>query len=283
MAVRRGFVDNNFTTKKDGKQRRQAWFYPYFAIYMSIKPLAFLEAAQHQQRRLLAVLFDPDDDEAQVSELAARCDARGVDLILVGGSLLTRGNTQDCLQLIRKSYSGPVVLFPGDEIQVAAGADGILLLSLISGRNADYLIGKQVAAAPFIQRAGLSCLPTGYLLIDGGRTTAAHYISQTMPIPADKAEIAAITALAGQQLGLRYMYLDAGSGANTPVPAPMIRAVRAAVSCPVFVGGGIRNEDAAAAAWEAGATVVVVGNGLTADATLLERICAVKNQTNHPS
>lgn len=283
MAVRRGFVDNNFTTKKDGKERRQAWFCPYFAIYMSIKPLAFLEAAKHQQRRLLAVLFDPDDDEAQVSELAARCDARGVDLILVGGSLLTRGNTQDCLQLIRKSYSGPVLLFPGDEIQLASGADGILLLSLISGRNADYLIGKQVAAAPFIQRAGLSCLPTGYLLIDGGKTTAAHYISQTMPIPADKAEIAAVTALAGQQLGLRCMYLDAGSGANTPVPASMIRAVCASVSCPVFVGGGIRNEAAAAAAWEAGATVVVVGNGLAADATLLERICSVKNQTHHSS
>jgi putative glycerol-1-phosphate prenyltransferase len=257
----------------------QAWFYPYFAIYMSIKPLALLEAAQYQQRRLLAVLFDPDDDEAHVTELAARCESYGVDLILVGGSLLTRGNTDACLQVIRKSYSGPVVLFPGDEIQVASGADGILLLSLISGRNADYLIGKHVAAAPFILHAGLTCLPTGYLLIDGGRTTAAHYMSQTMPIPADKAEIAATTALAGQQLGLKYMYLDAGSGAATPVPVEMIRAVRTAITCPIFVGGGIRNEATAIAAWDAGANIVVVGNGLAADATLLDRICTAKNNS----
>lgn len=247
---------------------------------MTIKPLAFLQHAKYRKQKLLAVLIDPDDAADAVSNLAEICASGGVDMVLLGGSLLTRGNTKNCLDLIRKLYSGPILLFPGDEIQVVPEADGILLLSLISGRNAEYLIGKHVVAAPLIKQAGLLCLPTGYLLIDGGRSTTAHYISQTMPIPADKAEIAAVTALAGTQLGMQLIYLDAGSGALQPVAANMIHAVSEAVECPVIVGGGIRTEEAAASAWKAGATVVVIGNGLMQDDTLLERICTLKSSLN---
>ncbi|MBU6324210.1 MAG: geranylgeranylglyceryl/heptaprenylglyceryl phosphate synthase [Bacteroidetes bacterium] len=247
---------------------------------MTIKPIAFLEDANYTNRKLLAVLFDPDDAEDRIASLSETCETCGADMVLLGGSLLTRGNTKNCLDLIRKSYSGPIFLFPGDEIQVVPGADGILLLSLISGRNAEYLIGKHVLAAPLIRQAGLPCLPTGYMLIDGGRSTTAHYISQTMPIPADKAEIAAVTALAGVQLGMKLIYLDAGSGALQAVDASMIRAVSEAVECPVIAGGGIRSEEAAASAWQAGATVVVVGNGLMQDGTLLERICTIKSTLN---
>ena len=250
------------------------------SIDMSIKPLALLQEARYKNQKLLAVLFDPDDAQDQMQILAHRCDTYKVDLVLIGGSLLTRGNTKNCLALIRKCYSGPIMLFPGDEIQVVPGADGILLLSLISGRNAEYLIGKHVVAAPWIRQAGLACIPTGYLLIDGGRSTTAHYISQTMPIPADKAEIAGVTALAGEQLGMQLIYLDAGSGAEKPVSADMIRAVREMVDCPVIAGGGIRNEEAAASAWQAGASVVVIGNGLAQDDSLLERICTLKSTLN---
>jgi putative glycerol-1-phosphate prenyltransferase len=247
---------------------------------MSIKPLALLQEARYKNQKLLAVLFDPDDAEGQILSLARGCDTFKADLVLIGGSLLTRGNTLTCLELVKKVYSGPVLLFPGDELQVVPGADGILLLSLISGRNAEYLIGKHVVAAPLIRQSGLHCLPTGYMLIDGGRSTTAHYISQTMPIPSDKAEIAAVTALAGTQLGMQLIYLDAGSGAQQRVSSEMIHAVSNAVDCPVFAGGGIRNEEAAASAWQAGATVVVIGNGLTQDGTLLERISMLKSKLN---
>ena len=247
---------------------------------MSIRPLAFLEEARNQGQKLLAVLFDPDDDETHVVRLAELCASRSVDMVLLGGSLLTRGNTKTCLELIKKKYSGPVLLFPGNEIQVVPGADGILLLSLISGRNPDYLIGKHVAAAPMIRQAALSCLPTGYMLIDGGRITTANYISQTLPIPANKPEIAAATALAGEQLGMKLIYLDAGSGALQAVPADLIRAVSNNTGCPLFTGGGIRSEEAARTAWEAGATAVVVGNGLTDDPSLLNRLCNMKESLN---
>ncbi len=248
---------------------------------MSVKPLSILRDAQNKQHKLLAVLFDPDDEAGQISKIAAQCTYRRVDLVLIGGSLLTRGNTESCLELVRKSYSGPVLLFPGDEIQVVPGADGILLLALLSGRNAEYLIGKHVAAAPLIHRSGLSCLPTAYLLIDGGRYTTAHYISQTLPIPADKPEIAAVTALAGVQLGMQLVYLDAGSGAEQAVSAHVIQAVCRMVDCPVFVGGGIRDEQSAQTAWNAGATVVVIGNGLMQDESLLDRLCSVKALINN--
>lgn len=239
-----------------------------------------LRNARRGNRRLLAVLFDPDDDPLLVDKLAHACEHQQVDLVLVGGSLLTRGHTADCLQRVKAAYSGPVMLFPGNEIQVVPGADALLLLSLLSGRNPDYLIGKHVVAAPFIQESGVPPIPTGYMLVESGALTTANYISQTLPIPRNKPDIAAVTALAGSQLGMQLIYLDAGSGAENPVPPAMIRRVSQTLppDTPVFAGGGIRSAETAGAAWDAGATVVVVGNGLAADPELMTLLTEKKRQ-----
>ncbi|MEM9025002.1 MAG: geranylgeranylglyceryl/heptaprenylglyceryl phosphate synthase, partial [Bacteroidota bacterium] len=154
------------------------------------------------------------------------------------------------------------------------GADAILLLSLISGRNAELLIGHHVVAAPYLKASGLEVLPTGYILVDGGRPTTASYMSHTTPVPSDKKDVAACTALAGEMLGLRMIYLDAGSGALQPVPPAMIRAVQAQVQVPVIVGGGVTNAEQARQAYEAGADVLVVGTAAEKDVQVIREIGA---------
>ena len=181
----------------------------------------------------------------------------------------------DAVVRYAKAHSSkPVVLFPGSVDQVHGEADALLLLSVISGRNPELLIGQHVVAAPRIKALGLETISTGYMLVDSGRTTTALYMSQTLPIPAHKPEIAAATALAGEMLGIQAMYLDGGSGAREPVPEAMIRAVRKAVNVPVIVGGGIRSEAAAQAAWDAGADVVVVGTAFEEDPFAPVRHCS---------
>jgi geranylgeranylglyceryl phosphate synthase family protein len=165
---------------------------------------------------------------------------------------------------LKKHLEVPVVIFPGSPSQIDSEADGILLLSLISGRNADLLIGRHVEAAPALKRSGLEVLPTGYLLVDGGSPTTASYVSGTLPIPRNKPEIASATAMAGEMLGLRLMYLDGGSGASGVVPPDVIGAVTESVEVPIFVGGGIRSADDIDTAHDAGADVVVVGTAFEA-------------------
>jgi putative glycerol-1-phosphate prenyltransferase len=194
--------------------------------------------------------------------------------------LLTEGNTYRCVDELKQKGAGQVVLFPGNEIQVVSNADAILFMSLISGRNPEYLIAKQVAAAPFIRRSELETIPTGYLLIEGGKMTAAHYVSQTMPIPADKPEIAATTVLAGAMLGMKAMYLDAGSGASRRVSPDMIAAVRHIFDGVLIIGGGIRDAEAAETAWNAGADVVVVGNAAFENPDSVREIAEVLNKMN---
>lgn len=230
--------------------------------------------------KTLAVLFDPDDDADLRGAVAQHAIRQGVTLFLVGGSLLTEGNTYRCVDELKQHGAERVVLFPGNEIQVVSNADALLFMSLISGRNPEYLIAKQVAAAPFIHRTGLETIPTGYLLIEGGKMTAAHYISQTMPIPADKPEIAATTVLAGAMMGMKAMYMDAGSGASRRISPEMIAAVRNVFDGLFFVGGGIRDAAAAEAAWSAGADIVVVGNAAFENPDTLREIAEVLNKVN---
>ena len=177
-----------------------------------------------------------------------------------GGSLQTTTAYQDTLDWLAEFVNLPVVLFPGSMLQVSPKADALLLLSLISGRNPEYLIGQHVQAAVSLRNAGLTLLPTGYMLVDGGKATTAHYITQTQPIPADKPDIAAVTALAGSQLGLKVLYLDCGSGALHPVPTAMVEAVRQVVDGPLVVGGGVRTPQQALALRQAGADWVVMGS-----------------------
>ena len=207
------------------------------------------------------VLLDPDRFRTQDWEpLLPDLDRGPVQGFLVGGSLQTTTAYQDTLDWLAEFVNLPVVLFPGSMLQVSPKADALLLLSLISGRNPEYLIGQHVQAAVSLRNAGLTLLPTGYMLVDGGKATTAHYITQTQPIPADKPDIAAVTALAGSQLGLKVLYLDCGSGALHPVPTAMVEAVRQVVDGPLVVGGGVRTPQQALALRQAGADWVVMGS-----------------------
>lgn len=234
-----------------------------------------LEAQSKGQKRL-ALLLDPDkatpDRLATLLPLAVQ---NRVDYLFVGGSLLTNTHFDECLQNIRSQCDLPVVLFPGNPLQLSRQADAVLLLSLISGRNPDLLIGQHVIAAPYLRQSGLEVISTGYMLIDGGAPTSVGYISNTTPVPADKTDIAVCTALAGEMLGLKVLYLEAGSGAQSPVSEAMISAVRQAVQLPLIVGGGIRTPERARASLMAGADILVVGNGVEKDPALLPAIAEV--------
>lgn len=225
--------------------------------------LTSLEQACRQGRKQLAVLIDPDKTSRdRLQHLSAMAGKGMIDYFFWGGSLVSEAQAEYYFSFLKAHTDRPVILFPGNIYQLNPQADAVLLLSLISGRNADLLIGQHVLAAPRIKRLQLEAIPTGYLLIDGGKPTSVGYMSNTQPIPADKPEIARCTALAGEMLGQRTIYLDAGSGARQPVSAEMIAAVRAEVKLPLIVGGGIRQVAQAEAALQAGADVLVVGNGL---------------------
>lgn len=222
---------------------------------------------------LLSVLVDPDKQtEKSLQKMADEINSAKVDMILVGGSLLLENQFEKAITFLKKNSSVPVVIFPGNNYQVSKAADAILLLSLISGRNPEYLIGQHVVAAPQIRESGLEVIPTGYMLIDGGRISTTSYMTQTVPIPHDKTDIAVATALAGEQLGLRAIYMEAGSGARNSVSLEMLKAVKKAISIPVIVGGGIRTPEQAEELAEAGANMIVVGNILEKQPELLMEI-----------
>ena len=238
-----------------------------------------LTQARATGRKLLAVLIDPDKARKDNLELLADYAAAGhVDLFLWGGSLVNAPQAEFYLRLLKASTSVPVVLFPGSTYQLDANADAIFLLSLLSGRNPDLLIGRHVQVAGRLKRMQLETMPTGYLLIDGGKPTSVSYMSNTTPIPADKAAIAAATALAGQQLGMGLIYMDAGSGAQQPVTPEMIACVRREIDLPLVVGGGIRTPERAAQALHAGADMVVVGNGLERDSSWLPELATAVHE-----
>lgn len=228
---------------------------------------------QDIKRKSFAVLVDPDKyDEAGLRSVIRTSADCGVDYIFVGGSLLVSDRLEETIDVIKKTSDIPVILFPGSIMQINAKADALLLLSLISGRNADLLIGKHVVAAPYLRQSGLEILPTGYMLIESGPLTTAQYISNSLPIPRKKDDIAVCTAIAGEMLGFKLIYMDAGSGAEYPVPASMIRKVKESISIPLIIGGGIRNKNQAVEACEAGADIIVVGNAIEKDPACITEI-----------
>ena len=224
-------------------------------------------AAKASGRKMLAVLVDPDfgADEARLEQTVQNACMAKADLIFVGGSLLTSAAFDRCVQLVKQWGDRPVVLFPGSPAQLSKHADAVLFLSLISGRNPELLIGHHVTAAPTIRAMGIEAIPTGYMLVDGGKPTTVSYVSQTVPIPHDKSGIAAATAIAGELLGLRTIYMDTGSGAQRTVSPEMIAAVRKSVELPIIIGGGIRDVKTAQALCEAGADVLVGGTAFEQD------------------
>lgn len=228
---------------------------------------------EYSPRKQFAVLIDPDKyGKDKLLSLIPAANESHADLIFVGGSLLTIDNLDMTISLLKAGTDIPVILFPGSILQVNNKADAVLLLSLISGRNADLLIGKHVIAAPYLKNSHLEILPTGYMLIESGPVTTAQYISNTIPIPRFKDDIAVCTAIAGEMLGLKLIYMDAGSGAEWPVSATMIKKVRENISVPLIVGGGIRTPEQATASCRAGADIIVVGNAIEKDQNCLREI-----------
>ena len=229
-----------------------------------------LESIIGQYQAGYLVLVDPDRIKLkEIPRFAQLAQSAGVDGILLGGSFLTN-DLSTIAETLKKSTDLPIILFPGSAMQVTPHADAILFMSLLSGRNANYLIGEQVKAAPMIQRVGLETISTGYILIDGGQQTAVSFISNTTPIPNDKAEIAWAHALAGQYLGMKLIYLEAGSGAKKPVPDQIINSVKKQVTVPIIVGGGIRSPEVARKKVAAGAQFVVTGNVIEHDPSLMK-------------
>lgn len=216
------------------------------------------------------VLIDPDKTHGKELEQFIRiANNTDVDAFLIGGSLMMNHEFERSIELIKHTTTKPLVIFPGSLFQVSPIADAILFLTLISGRNPEYLISNQVVAAPIIKRAGLEAISTGYILIEGGCVTSAEFMSNTRPIPRTKIDIAVAHAMAGELLGLKMLYLEAGSGAEHSVPTEMVSAVAHSCSLPLIVGGGIRTPEDAHAKVQAGASFIVTG-------TILE-------QQNHSS
>ncbi|MBN2030824.1 geranylgeranylglyceryl/heptaprenylglyceryl phosphate synthase [bacterium] len=207
------------------------------------------------------VLLDPDEcSREDCVSLARDCEANGVDALLIGGSILFSVQLDELVKAIKEVISIPVILFPGNGRQLSKYADGILFLSLISGRNPNYLIGEQVLSAPIIQALGLEPISTGYILIESGKTTTVEFMSNTRPLPREKPEIAMAHALAAEYFGMKLVYLECGSGAELTVPEEIIRSLRKALSIPIMVGGGIRTPETALLKVKAGASFIVTGN-----------------------
>ncbi|NIK73430.1 putative glycerol-1-phosphate prenyltransferase [Thermonema lapsum] len=244
-----------------------------------------IQALQKEGQKALAVLIDPDDtDHERCQLLAAHACKAGAHFFFVGGSLIVSDRLHHVIEWIRNVTTHiPIVLFPGSNLHIDSEADAILFLSLISGRNPDYLIGQHVLAAPILKRSGLEVISTGYMLIDSGAPTTVTYISNTTPIPQNKGDIAACTAMAGEMLGMRIIYMDAGSGASQPISPAMIRKVRKAISAPLIVGGGIRSALQAQQAWNAGADIVVVGNAFEENPRLVYDMCRAAEYASNDS
>lgn len=228
---------------------------------------------KQQGKKQIAILIDPDKhQESDFKAMAKRFQTLPIDYLFVGGSLLSYDLLDACLNAFKMETKIPLVIFPGSVMQVNSKADAILLLSLVSGRNADLLIGRHVEAVPYLKQAKIETLSTAYLLIESGKITTAQYISSTLPIPADKAEIASLTAQAAEMLGHKLIYLDAGSGALNSVPEEMIRFVRDNIQLPLIVGGGIRTAEQAKSKLIAGADLLVIGNILEQQPQLLQQM-----------
>ncbi len=229
--------------------------------------------SKKEGKKLFAILIDPDkQNNVGLSSIINKANNNKVDFFFVGGSLLTNDSLNSCISTIKENSNIPVVLFPGNAMQVHNKADGILFLSLISGRNAEMLIGKQVITAPILKKSNLEVLSTGYMLIESGKSTTASYMSTTTPIPHDKNDVAVCTAMAGEMLGLKLIFMDGGSGAVNTISEEMIKSVSEEIDCPLIIGGGIDTSKKALEKLKAGADIIVVGNAIENNTDLITEI-----------
>lgn len=229
-------------------------------------------------KKSIALLLDPDKAKGEsLRNILKTANESNTDYIFAGGSL-TFNSIDNLIDEVRNHSSIPVILFPGNLLQLTLRADRILLLSLISGRNSELLIGNHVIAAPYLKDAREKLVSVGYILVSSGNKTSVEYISQTEAIPSDKPDIAVATALAGEMLGLSMIYLEAGSGASNPVPLNLIRAVRSNITIPLAVGGGIKNSDQIEEIFNAGADLIILGNGCEKNPELLSDACRIRDK-----
>lgn len=232
-----------------------------------------LAERKRKGQKSFAVLIDPDKvDGPGIDQLTQLATEAKVDYLFVGGSLVISNQLDEVVKRIKQNCDIPVILFPGSPSQISTYADGLLYLSLISGRNPELLIGQHVISAAAVRQSGLEIISTGYMVIDGGAPTTVSYISNAAPIPADKNEIAMCTAMAGEMLGMKVIYMDAGSGAKRPIHESMIEKVSRTIEAPLIVGGGITEPEKAYLNCKAGADVIVIGNAIEKDASLIKEM-----------
>ena len=216
--------------------------------------------AKQEGKKLLAVLIDPEKiDLKNISSFFDKVHKSIATHIFVGGSTDANNLTESVVNAIKRVTKLPVILFPGDVSQITNGADGILFLSLLSGKNPEYLINQQIKSVPLLKNSGLEILPTGYILVDGQKETATQKVSNTKPIPQENTNLILDTALAGEFLGKKLIYLEAGSGAKIPVSTKIINLIKSNISVPLIVGGGIRSKKTIEKVFNAGADIVVIG------------------------
>jgi len=227
---------------------------------------------------MFAVLIDPDKaEEEHLKALLRACNTHEVDFLFIGGSLVTTKNTAFTVDYCKSNSSIPLVLFPGNYLSINESADALLFLSLTSGRNPEYLIGQHVAAAPLLRDSTLEIISTSYILVDGGKTTTASYISGCSPVPHDKPEIAASTALAGELQGHQLIFLDCGSGALHTLNPETVKTVKKWTNLPIICGGGIDTAAKAKILWDAEADLIVVGNAIEKSVALVEAIARARS------
>jgi putative glycerol-1-phosphate prenyltransferase len=239
-----------------------------------------LKGLSKSQRKGIAWLVDPE--KVVDWERFTWVRNSGLDLILVGGSSFGGDNFGLILQSLKKIAGKiPICIFPGSYLQLSDKADALLFLTLISGRNPEFLIAQQVQAALKIQQTNLEVLPTGYILVNSGELLSVHAVSQTLPLSNDDPEYVKATALAGKYMGMRFFYLDAGSGAEAPVSSQVISTVKHALKLPIIVGGGLSTSQKVKSAFEAGADLVVLGNSIEKDPGFLSEVLDIKEAYNH--
>ena len=230
-------------------------------------------ASTSNKEKLLAVLIDPDKMAIEMaSNIIRSVNASMATHIFVGGSIVEDNKTEKLVSEIKKHSNLPVIVFPGDVSQIAEQADAILFLSLISGRQSEYLIGKHVKAVSKLKKIDLEVIPTGYILIENGKETSVQKVTQTLPMSRNDIQLVVDTALAGELLGMKLIYLEAGSGAIRPIDTKMISEVKKAIRIPLIVGGGIRTKEQLNDAYKSGADLVVIGTAFEEDETFFDNL-----------
>ncbi len=234
-------------------------------------------------QKMAAVLLDPDEcrEPSALRNKLQKINKSHIDYLLLGGSNIALSDLSEIVEVIKDDTDLPLILFPGNNLQIHYMADAILFLSLISGRNPEYLIGQHVPVARNLKKSNIEVIPTGYILIDGGKPTSVSYLSFSSPIPNDKPDLVTSTAVAGELLGLKTIYLEAGSGATLPVNESIIREVSNTVDVPVIVGGGIDSPDKAVRALHAGADLIVIGNHFEKNPDFLEDLSELLKTYNN--